>query len=231
MFDKVVKSTVASQVIEQIKQLLADGQLQPGDKLPAERQLADMLGVSRPSLREAIRALEYASVLETRVGEGVFVSCSSSFLENNIQAAHLVKQFELEEMLTARRAIEITAIRLAVARASEDDFEAMLRLCDEAERQLDSHEDFIKHDYDFHSALAVASGNNVLVSMLQTMRSLMRAFNTELLQTREWRSKVISLHRAVVEKLLIKDEPGAIAAMEEHFDNVVSQMKERSASA
>ena len=227
MFDKVVKSTVASQVIDQIKQLLADGQLQPGDKLPSERQLAEMLGVSRPSLREAIRALEYASVLETRVGEGVFVSCSGAFLENNIQAANLVRQFEVEEMLTARRAIEITAIRLAVARADEDDLEAMLRQCDEAEKHLDDRDAFSRHDYEFHASLAEASGNNVLVALLQTMRSLMRASNEGLLHTREWRNTVIGLHRAVVERIIAKDEQGAIGAMEEHFDNVVNQMKDR----
>ena len=60
MFDKVVKSTVPGQVIEQIKELLVKGELKRGDRLPPERQLADMLGVSRPSLREALRALEYA---------------------------------------------------------------------------------------------------------------------------------------------------------------------------
>ena len=74
MFDKVVKSTVPGQVIEQIKELLVKGELKRGDRLPPERQLADMLGVSRPSLREALRALEYAGMLETRVGEGIFVA-------------------------------------------------------------------------------------------------------------------------------------------------------------
>lgn len=226
MFDKVVKSTVAGQVIDQIKQLLADGRLQPGDKLPSERQLAEMLGVSRPSLREALRALEYASVLETRVGEGVFVKCSAAFLDSNIQAANLVKQFELEELLTARRAIEATVIRLAVARADEEDLAALLRLCDAAESQLDDREAFLRNDGEFHAALAEASGNNVLVALLQTMRSLMRSFNRGLLRTREWREEVIRLHRATVERIIAKDETGAIAVMEEHFDNIVSQMKE-----
>jgi GntR family transcriptional repressor for pyruvate dehydrogenase complex len=228
MFDKFVKSTVSSLVIDQIKQLLADGQLQPGDRLPSERQLAEMLGVSRPSLREAIRALEYGSVLETRVGEGVFVSCSSAFLENTMQAVHLAKQFELEEMLTARRAIEITAIKLAVARASDDDMEVLRKLCDDAEARIDDLEAFIRYDYDFHAAIAEASGNNVLITLLQAMRSLMRAYNAELLQAKEWRSKVIAMHRAVVDKLSTRNVQSAIDAMEAHFDNIVRQMEERS---
>lgn len=80
MFDKVVKSTVPGQVIEQIKELLVKGELKRGDRLPPERQLADMLGVSRPSLREALRALEYAGMLETRVGEGIFVADGDSIM-------------------------------------------------------------------------------------------------------------------------------------------------------
>ena len=83
MFDKVVKSTVPGQVIEQIKELLVKGELKRGDRLPPERQLADMLGVSRPSLREALRALEYAGMLETRVGEGIFVADGDSIMMNN----------------------------------------------------------------------------------------------------------------------------------------------------
>lgn len=117
MFDKVVKSTVPGQVIEQIKELLVKGELKRGDRLPPERQLADMLGVSRPSLREALRALEYAGMLETRVGEGIFVADGDSIMMNNLLMLHLIKQYALEEMIEVRKVLETSNVRFAVLRA------------------------------------------------------------------------------------------------------------------
>ena len=125
MFDKVVKSTVPGQVIEQIKELLVKGELKRGDRLPPERQLADMLGVSRPSLREALRALEYAGMLETRVGEGIFVADGDSIMMNNLLMLHLIKQYALEEMIEVRKVLETSNVRFAVLRARDEDLAAL----------------------------------------------------------------------------------------------------------
>ena len=193
MFDKVVKSTVPGQVIEQIKELLVKGELKRGDRLPPERQLADMLGVSRPSLREALRALEYAGMLETRVGEGIFV-------------------------------------RFAVLRARDEDLAALKEILEQSRGQIANKAAFIKSDYAFHQAIAVASGNSILATMLQTMRTMMSDFNSQLLTSQEGRQQVYAHHKKIVEAILNRDEKAAQDAMFLHLENVVQSMKKASPS-
>ena len=225
MFGKVVKSTVASQVIDQIKELLGKRELRPGDRLPPERQLAGMLGVSRPSLREALRALEYAGVLETRVGEGVFVADGESILDNNLQMAHLLKQYALEEMIEVRKIIETASVRFAMERAREEDLDVLREVHEASRASLDDMAAFIQTDFDFHHALAVASGNSILVTMLQTMRRMMSDFNVQLLTTRDGREKVRAHHEEILATLAAGDRDAAVEALERHLDNVVATMK------
>lgn len=229
MFGKVVKKTVADQVIDQIKALLAGGDLRPGSQLPPERQLAEMLGVSRPSLREALRALEYAGILETRVGEGVFVSDGSGMLSNNIQMSHLLQQYALEEMIEVRKVLETASIQRAVARASEEDIAAVAKVHEESRGQLHNREGFAAADYAFHQAIIEASGNSIFVVMLQTMRQMMSEFNIELLATVKGRKAVVQNHEEILEALTARDGGKATEVLERHLDNVVCSMRDRSA--
>ena len=221
MFDKVVKSTVPGQVIEQIKELLVKGELKRGDRLPPERQLADMLGVSRPSLREALRALEYAGMLETRVGEGIFVADGDSIMMNNLLMLHLIKQYALEEMIEVRKVLETSNVRFAVLRARDEDLAALKEILEQSRGQIANKAAFIKSDYAFHQAIAVASGNSILATMLQTMRTMMSDFNSQLLTSQEGRQQVYAHHKKIVEAILNRDEKAAQDAMFLHLENVV----------
>ena len=230
MFDKVVKSTVPGQVIEQIKELLVKGELKRGDRLPPERQLADMLGVSRPSLREALRALEYAGMLETRVGEGIFVVDGDSIMMNNLLMLHLIKQYALEEMIEVRKVLETSNVRFAVLRARDEDLAALKEILEQSRGQIANKAAFIKSDYAFHQAIAVASGNSILATMLQTMRTMMSDFNSQLLTSQEGRQQVYAHHKKIVEAILNRDEKAAQDAMFLHLENVVQSMKKASPS-
>ena len=226
MFDKVVKSTVPGQVIEQIKELLVKGELKRGDRLPPERQLADMLGVSRPSLREALRALEYAGMLETRVGEGIFVADGDSIMMNNLLMLHLIKQYALEEMIEVRKVLETSNVRFAVLRARDEDLAALKEILEQSRGQIANKAAFIKSDYAFHQAIAVASGNSILA----TMRTMMSDFNSQLLTSQEGRQQVYAHHKKIVEAILNRDEKAAQDAMFLHLENVVQSMKKASPS-
>ena len=222
MFDKVVKSTVPGQVIEQIKELLVKGELKRGDRLPPERQLADMLGVSRPSLREALRALEYAGMLETRVGEGIFVADGDSIMMNNLLMLHLIKQYALEEMIEVRKVLETSNVRFAVLRARDEDLAALKEILEQSRSQIANKAAFIKSDYAFHQA--------ILATMLQTMRTMMSDFNSQLLTSQEGRQQVYAHHKKIVEAILNRDEKAAQDAMFLHLENVVQSMKKASPS-
>ena len=224
MFDKVVKSTVPGQVIEQIKELLVKGELKRGDRLPPERQLADMLGVSR------LRALEYAGMLETRVGEGIFVADGDSIMMNNLLMLHLIKQYALEEMIEVRKVLETSNVRFAVLRARDEDLAALKEILEQSRSQIANKAAFIKSDYAFHQAIAVASGNSILATMLQTMRTMMSDFNSQLLTSQEGRQQVYAHHKKIVEAILNRDEKAAQDAMFLHLENVVQSMKKASPS-
>lgn len=225
MFDKIVKNTVTNQVIEQVKGLLSDGVLQPGDRLPAERQMAEQLGVSRPSLREALRALEYAGVLSSLPNGGVCVADGSAALENNLQTAHLLKQFALEEMIEARKVVEAAAVRFAVERATDEGLEGVSRAHEESLIVLDNKEAFVLADYAFHRAIAESGGNGVMVALMQTMRAMMSHFNIELLSTLEGREEVSRHHARILDALLRRDMAVALVVMDEHLENVVRTMR------
>lgn len=138
-----------------------------------------MLGVSRPSLREALRALEYAGMLETRVGEGIFVADGDSIMMNNLLMLHLIKQYALEEMIEVRKVLETSNVRFAVLRARDEDLAALKEILEQSRGQIANKAAFIKSDYAFHQAIAVASGNSILATMLQTMRTMMSDFNSQ----------------------------------------------------
>ena len=225
MFDKIVKNTVTNQVIEQVKGLLTEGVLQPGDRLPAERQMAEQLGVSRPSLREALRALEYAGVLSSLPNGGVCVADGNAALENNLQTAHLLKQFALEEMIEARKVVEAAAVTFAVERATDEALESVARVHEESLAALDDKQAFVLTDYAFHRTIAEAGGNGVMVALMQTMRAMMSHFNIELLSTRAGREEVTRHHGAILQAIWQRDLVEALAVMDAHLDNVVRTMK------
>ena len=225
MFGKVVKKTVADQVIDQIKSLLSSGDLRPGSRLPSERQLAEQLGMSRPSLREALRALEFAGVLENRMGEGVFVTDGSGILSNNLQMSHLIQQYALTEMIEVRKVIETATVHFAVMRASDEDVEAVRRVHEDSKKQLSNKEAFILLDYAFHKAIAEAGGNSLLVTMLQTMRQMMSDFNTELLSTVKGRKQVVAHHEEILAAIEKRDLERASDSLTNHLNNIVHSMR------
>lgn len=225
MFGKVVKNTVTNQVIEQVKGLLTNGVLRPGDKLPPERQMAEQLGVSRPSLREALRALEYAGVLEPQSGGGVCVANENAVLENNLQTAHLIRQFALEEMIEARKIIEAAAVRFAIERGTEEALEGVRAEHEASRVVLGDREAFVLSDYAFHRAIAEAGGNGILTALLSSMRGMMSHFNIELLSTRKGREEVVHHHGAILKAIENRDLNVATVVMNDHLDNVVCTMK------
>lgn len=225
MFDKVVKSTVPGQVVDQIKHLLANGALSVGDRLPPERQMSEQLGVSRPSLREALRVLEYAGVLAPFPGGGMRVTDGSEILPNSLQMTHLVKQFALHEMIEARKIIEAATVRLAIERASSEDIESIAKYHHAAYAILENKQAFVEADSIFHRALAEASGNGILVTMLQTMSSMMCDVNSELLSTLEGRKIVMDHHQLILDALARRDVPAGLQAMDDHLSNVVRTMQ------
>jgi len=179
---------VTDQAIAKIKDLIISGEFAAGAKLPREQDLAARLGLSRNSLREAVRALTLIGVLDTRVGDGTYVTSLEAevLLTGMGFVGDLLEGTTLLEVHQVRRILEPVATGLAATRLTDEDFlalEACLRKMDEAEMQA-----FIDADTEFHRIIVSASGNATLASLIQNLSGGMA-------RARLWRT--ITEHGAV----------------------------------
>ena len=174
-------SGVTEEAIERIRELVASGEWHPGMRLPREADLAKELGLSRNSLREAVRALSLARVLEVRQGDGTYVSSlePGELLEPTLSATHLLRGRTVLELFEVRRLLEPEAAAVAARRANAD---ILAALGVELERMVaagEHAEELVEADAAFHDVIARAPGNEVL-------RALLRSLSTRTVRARLW---------------------------------------------
>src|SRR5262249_29904932 len=167
------ESQATEQVLAHVRRLIELGKLRPGQRLPAERGLAKQIGVSRSSLRAGLRSLTAMRVLETRHGAGTFVSDGPPTLGTEpLQFLAALHGFGAEEMFEARRMLEIGIVGLAAERAKADDLAAIAEEVAECFASLDDPQAFLVHDIRFHRAVAAASRNPILASVVDMVSAL-----------------------------------------------------------
>ena len=172
-FEPIHRETVMSMVARRIEQLVRSGNLKAGDRLPPEPDLAQMLRVSRGSLREALKGLMYLGLIKSRAGDGTYIQTSlSQALNQHFQWMILldeVKHFEIYEL---RKIIEPDAAALAAKRATRADIDSLQSALDGLAEARGNPELFLAFDIQFHDAFAQASGNAAIQA---TMRMLYHA--------------------------------------------------------
>ena len=162
--------SVTDAAIEKVKGMIVSGELRPGDRLPREADLAQRLGLSRNSLREAVRALTLVRILDVRHGDGTYVTS----LEPDVLLDALSFVVDLHQdrsvlyFLQARRVLEAEAAALAAQNIDEDGLAELRRLI-ATSRDCATAEEFVDNDLAFHRRIAVASGHPVLASLLDTV--------------------------------------------------------------
>ena len=203
---------VIETAIDTIKEMIIDGRLRPGQKLPVEKDLAEQLGVARNTLREAVRALVAMRVLQTRQGDGTYVTSLSPGLL--LDGMSFVADIHLDagagQFLHVRRILEAEATALAATRIPGDDLAHLGDLLDHAEEVAAhptiDHEKLIALDQDFHSLITSHCGNPVLAAVIQNMSG-------RTVRARIWRGmtdpqavhRTLREHRAVHRALLARD--------------------------
>lgn len=213
---------VTDEAIAGIKDMIVSGQLGPGDRLPPEKELSERLGLSRSSLREAVKALEVIRVLDVRRGDGTYVTSLEPrlLLEAMSFVVDLHQDDSILEIFAVRRMLEPGAAALAARVAGDDDIAAVAALVDELGRDPDI-EALVAHDIDFHNRIAASTGNAYLASLLESLSS-------RTVRARVWRgiteggsvSRTIGEHRAIVDALRRSDAELAAALMVAHVAGV-----------
>lgn len=198
---------LTDEAIEKIKQMIISGRVRPGEKLPREADLAAELGLSRNSLREAVKALSLINVLDVRQGDGTYAtSLAPSLL---LEALSFIVDFHRDdsvlEFLEVRRILEPAATALAAVRMPAEEKKALGEVLDAV--TVDSPvDDFIATDLEFHRRIAVGAGNSVLASLVDNM-SLPTA------RARVWRAmtepraleRTLAEHRAIYQAMVLGD--------------------------
>jgi DNA-binding FadR family transcriptional regulator len=212
------------QIADQIAQLIASGEFPSGSRLPAERELAVSLGVSRTSVREAIISLEMSGLVEVRVGTGIYVTAPGSAGGRN-GADGGPGPFEL---LDARRLIEGEIAALAARQGKPDDFEAIRRCVEQMEQQVDDFAAREAVDREFHLRIAKATGNSSLqlvVEGLWDQRAELWGRLQQHFHTHELALQTIRDHAAIAKAIAARDADGARVAMHRHISRVAREFQ------
>lgn len=224
-FKQIKNNKVYEKIIDQIRDMIYEKELNKGDKLPSERQLKKDLGVSRASIREAFSALEMIGLIESRPGEGTFIR--DSFEEdvfNPLSLILLLNDNVAEELLELRRVLEIDCVKLAAKRATADEIEEIKGYIDDLISSSGYEEKSITADKCFHYSIAKASGNTVLLFF---MRSISEALDFHIKNTRtmlvsdeETMNKFAVQHQEIFKALKNNNAEKAAAEMKKHLDYV-----------
>jgi len=199
--------SLTDDAIEKIKDMIVTGEIGPGDRLPKEPDLAERLGLSRNSLREAVRALTLMRVLDVRQGDGTYVTSLKPALL--LEAMKFVMDFHHDESLLqifeVRRILETAAAAMAAVRMTEDAIEELRKTLDHGKADS-TIEQFMKSDVEFHRQLAVGCGNAVLCSLIEgIVPSTTRARIWRGLTQKDALDRSISEHRMIYEAIAARD--------------------------
>jgi GntR family transcriptional repressor for pyruvate dehydrogenase complex len=219
--EPVRRSKVYEEVAARIRGLIADGRLRPGDKLPSERELASMLGVSRTSVRDAIRTLEVAGLLEPRQGEGTVVrELSTRHLVAPLASALLTRRDLLVDLLAVRKMIEPPMAREAARHATAEDIRQMEGIVARQAAKVDAGGVAIEEDNAFHDIIARASRNQVVLKVVDVLMELLRVGRERSLQVKGRPQRSLRGHRQILEAIRSRNGDAAARAMLNHLEQI-----------
>ena len=233
-FRPVQPEKLSAAVVRQIEQLILRGILRPGERLPSERELAERMSVSRPSLRDAIGTLQDTGLLTARPGAGIYVAdvLGSAFAPalTRLFARHDEAVFDY---LSFRRDMEGLAAERAARLASDTDLavvQAVFEKMQAAHPKRNSDEE-ARLDAQFHMAIIEASHNVIMLHMMRSMYELLREgvfYNRQIMfKQRTTRQALLDQHRAINDALQARDPDGARAAVHAHLDYVERALRDQ----
>ncbi len=214
-------------IIDRILELIKNKQLQPGDKLPPERELAEIMQVGRQTLRAALRALSAMDVIDIRRSSGAYITDlkPNTFIER-LEFMFRMSESSIIELFEARSALEMTIIRLAASRITSEEFEQLQAHTNKTVELLDSVATFSKADLEFHRMLCQFSRNSILAQFAEVILKLGLETRHKTAETREARQQAAREHQAIVAALATGDPDLAAKAMLDHMNTAKSNLEQ-----
>ncbi|MEH7120051.1 FadR/GntR family transcriptional regulator [Neobacillus vireti] len=222
IFTGIKYSRVYEQIVDQIRELIQEGKILPGERLPGERDLSTMLGCSRTSLREALRVLEADGVVIAKPGGGRYVQHVDQRLvmEYSFDPVDLMKTTSIIYFLEVREMIEPNIAALACERATEEDILKMEKALLKVEAERKDFDEKLVRDSMFHLALAEATQNFVLVTTLETNLNMLKQIRMKTLLSPERLERSNAEHRAIFNAVKNRKPKEASEAMAAHLQRL-----------
>jgi GntR family transcriptional repressor for pyruvate dehydrogenase complex len=213
---------VYDQVIDDIKNKIKSGEIKKGDRLPSERELSEALGVSRTSIREAIRALEVIGLVESRRGAGNYIKTNfEDSLFEPLSVMFMLQESSPREMFDVRESLELQCARLSAKNIQDNELALLAAILDRM-YLAESEEESLELDIKFHYLVAKASRNVLLINVLEVISQLMdefiKKFRMQILYVGNTKESLLEIHENLFRALKSRDEAKVYNAMKEHFN-------------
>ena len=213
----IEKLVLIDHIIETIGKLIASGKLKPGDVVPSERTLSNLLHVSRNSIRQALKALDVLGVLEINPGARTYLNTSiSNLLVNPMKFMILLHDVKMEELFRTRKIIEVELAKLAAENADEENLKEMQEALNNANLHKNSWNKYLEFEMSFHKAISKASGNRILTALMASVNNLLlegrkKTFKSDQLLT-------LNQHNEIYNSIKQKNPEKAGELMLEHLN-------------
>jgi GntR family transcriptional repressor for pyruvate dehydrogenase complex len=225
MFKSVKHVRVSDEIVNQVKTLISDGKLKPGDRLPPERDLVKEFSVSRPSLREALNTLVTMGFLEVK-GKRTFIkSVASESMQNPLSLLIKADTQKLFDLIEVRKAIEAWGAFHAAQRATEEDIKQLENIIEEMKKSFEEGRSWEKQDADFHLGMAHATHNTIQTHMMSTIYDLLRESVAKVFKDRVKVKKLLDHHQRIFKAIKNHSPDRARERTLEHLNYVESEVR------
>lgn len=224
-FQTVNRHQLVDEIVHQLQKKISNEEIQPGDKIPTEPELMEQFGVGRSTIREAVRVLVSAGLLEKKQGFGTFLKANPVIqepLEQRLRRAEILEVYEV------RRMLELEIARLASERRDEEDLKLMRQHLDVRLKALEQEKmaDYLNADVQFHLAVATASKNTVVIDLYRTFSTVLREALDKLVKTSEVHHPHVEMHEGLYEAIKNRDAAAAIHWTTENLETTVAELRQ-----
>ncbi|MFC5651605.1 FadR/GntR family transcriptional regulator [Paenibacillus solisilvae] len=224
-FQALKRSQLVDEVVIQLQKKISSGDLKLGDKIPTEPELMEQFGVGRSTIREAVRVLVHAGLLEKKQGFGTFLTSASRAIQEPLD--NRLRRAELLEVYEVRRMLELEIAKLAASRRDSEDLKQMRLFLDNRmqAQQRGDMASFLTADIQFHLAIAVASKNTVVIDLYRTFTSVLQDSLHKLVSDTEVHNPHDEFHEKLYQAIAQQDAEAAVQWTRANLDGTVAAIK------
>jgi DNA-binding FadR family transcriptional regulator len=226
-FQALNRTKLVDEVVVQLQKKISGGELSQGDKIPTEPELMAQFGVGRSTIREAVRVLVHAGLLEKKQGYGTYLAAASTVIQEPLE--HRLRRAGIFEVYEVRKMLELEIARLAAERRDEEDLRRMRHHLDQRSEALKKGDrnGYLNTDVEFHLAVATASKNHVAMDLYRTFSSVLRDALSKLEMEKKGHDPNTIFHEKLYEAIKAKDVEAAGHWTLQNLIHTVSELRER----